>query len=91
MATFGEWVDFASIMLCMTSFSCLFVTLLKKNFRQVCWSVAFVCPSVCHTIFAYSSQAIVLKFICVCLGDRPRTAMLNFGEDPNPDPYLIII
>ena len=40
--------------------------------------------SVCHMIFGHSSQAIVLKFF-VCVGDRWRTAMLNFGEDPNPD------
>ena len=40
--------------------------------------------SVCHTIFGHSFQAIVLKFF-VCVGYWPRTATLNFGQDPNPD------
>ena len=40
--------------------------------------------SVCHTIFGQSFQAIVLNF-CGYVVDRPKTATLNFGEDPNPD------
>ena len=38
----------------------------KKIFCQECWSVAFVCLSVClsvsHTIFGHSFQAIILNF-----------------------------
>jgi len=43
--------------------------------------------SVCHTIFGHSFQATVLK-LYLCVGDRPRTAPINFGEDLNPDPDL---
>ena len=73
-----------------------FVTWKKKFFCQVCWSVAFVCLSVCpsvfvcHTIFGHSFQAIVLNFFFVYVGDWLRTATQNFGEDPNPDPDLRI-
>ena len=34
--------------------------------------------------FVHSFEAIVLNFF-VYVGDWPRTAMLNFGEDPHPD------
>ena len=41
--------------------------------------------SVCHMIFGHSFQAIVFNFF-VHAGDRPRTAEINCGEDPNSNP-----
>ena len=59
----------------------------------VCRVCLSVCLSVCHTIFGHSFQEIVLKFIVciVCVGEQPRTATVNFGEYPNPDPDLRIL
>ena len=65
----------------------------QKKFWQVCWSVAFVCLSLCFCQFSrllgtVFKQSFWNFFLCV--GDQPRTATLNFVEDPNPDPDLRI-
>ena len=56
--------------------------------------VCSVCLSVCLFVaknrVTNSFQAIVLKKFFMCVGDRPRTATLNLGEDLNPDPDLRI-
>jgi len=52
--------------------------LVKKCFCKIYWSVAFVPLFICHTIFVQlSSDRSEYLF------DRPRIAMLNFGEDLN--------
>ena len=64
----------------------------KKFFCQVRRSVPFVRLSVCclsHDFWPqFSSNRSESFFLYV--GDRPRIAMLNFGEDLNPDPDLRI-
>ena len=86
-----------SVFVCLCVFVCLsvFVCLCLSVFVCLCLSVCvclsvFVCLClfVCHTISGHSFQAMVKCFVCV--GDRPRTASLNLGEDPNPDPDLRI-
>ena len=60
--------------------------LLGENFLLLSMLVCCICLSVCVTQFLATvlKQSFWTFFLYVV--DQPRTAMLNFGEDPNSDP-----
>jgi len=58
----------------------------KKFFCQECWSVAFVCLSVCLFLTRFLATVFRQSFwIFLCISDRPKRAMHNFNEDLNPN------